>query len=94
APALIYIVDDDLSIARLLTHVLTEFGFLAEAFGTGAAVLRRLQTTRPDLCIVDLGLPDKDGIELVRQIALQSHAGVLILTGRGHTVDRVMGLEL
>lgn len=53
APALIYIVDDDLSIARLLTHVLTEFGFLAEAFGTGAAVLRRLQTTRPDLCIVD-----------------------------------------
>ena len=94
APALIYIVDDDQEVARLLTRVLTEFGFLAEAFGTGAAVLRRLQTARPDLCIVDLGLPDMDGIELVRQIALQSHAGVLILTGRGHTVDRVMGLEL
>ncbi len=94
SPALIYIVDDDLAIARLLTNVLTEFGFNAEAFGTGSAVLRRLQTTRPDLCIVDLGLPDMDGIELVRQIALQSHAGVLILTGRGHTVDRVMGLEL
>lgn len=94
ASALVFVVEDDLAIARLVLSVLADFGFNAEGFSTGAAVLRRLQTVKPDLCIVDLGLPDMDGLELIRQIAQQSHAGVLILTGRGHTVDRVMGLEL
>lgn len=95
APApLIYVVEDDDSIAKLVVAALHEFGFSIEAFRNGATVLRRLQTERPALCIVDLGLPDMDGIELVRRIADVSGSGVLILTGRGHTVDRVMGLEL
>lgn len=94
ATALVYVIEDDASIARLVAAVLTEFGFQTESFHTGAAALRRMQTQRPDLCIVDLGLPDMDGIELVRQISLQSHAGLLILSGRGHTADRIMGLEL
>ncbi len=91
---LIYVVEDDPAIAKLVLAVLHEFGFATEAFRNGATVLRRLQTERPELCIVDLGLPDMDGIELVRQIAQVSGSGVLIVTGRGHTVDRVMGLEL
>jgi two-component system, OmpR family, response regulator len=94
AVPLIYVVEDDDAIARLVVAVLHEFGFATEAFRNGASVLRRLQTERPALCIVDLGLPDMDGIELVRRIAEVSGSGVLILTGRGHTVDRVMGLEL
>jgi len=77
-----------------VVSALKELGFATESFHSGSAALRRLQTQRPDLCIVDLGLPDMDGIELVRQVALASTCGVLILTGRGHTVDRVMGLEL
>lgn len=93
-PALIYVVEDDDAIARLVVTALHEFGFATEVFRNGATVLRRLQTERPELCVIDLGLPDMDGIELVRQIATVSSSGVLILTGRGHTVDRVMGLEL
>ena len=92
--ALIYVVDDDAAIAKLVVDALHEFGFATESFGHGAALLRRLRSGRPDLCIVDLGLPDMDGIELVRAIAAASGSGVLILTGRGHLVDRVMGLEL
>ena len=92
--ALIYVVEDDDAIARLVVAALHEFGFATEVFRSGATVLRRLQAERPDLCVVDLGLPDMDGIELVRQIAAISSSGVLILTGRGHMVDRVMGLEL
>lgn len=92
--ALVYVVEDDLAISKLVVAALHEFGFATEAFRSGAALLRRLQTERPALCIVDLGLPDMDGIELVRSIATVSSSGVLILTGRGHTVDRVMGLEL
>jgi DNA-binding response OmpR family regulator len=93
-PSLIYVVEDDTAISKLVVAALHEFGFATEAFRNGASVLRRLQTERPELCIVDLGLPDMDGIELVRQIAAVSTSGVLIVTGRGHTVDRVMGLEL
>jgi DNA-binding response OmpR family regulator len=93
-PALVYVVEDDEAIAKLVVAALHEFGFATEVFRNGATLLRRLQTERPDLCIVDLGLPDIDGIELVRRIAEVSSSGVLILTGRGHTIDRVMGLEL
>jgi DNA-binding response OmpR family regulator len=91
---LIYVVEDDDAIAKLVVAALHEFGFATEAFRNGASLLRRLQTERPDLCVVDLGLPDMDGIELVRRIAALSTSGVLIVTGRGHMVDRVMGLEL
>ena len=92
--ALIYVVEDDPAVSDLVLRALREFGFATEAFGNAAGVLRRLRSERADLCIVDLGLPDMDGIELVRRIAEVSGSGVLILTGRGHTVDRVMGLEL
>ena len=94
APALIFVIEDELSIARLVQSVLVEFGFEVECFHTGASALRRLAVRRPDLCITDLGLPDMDGLDLVRRITAESDAGVLILTGRGHTADRVMGLEL
>ncbi len=91
---LVYVVEDDDAVSRLVVAALREFGFATEAFRTAATLLSRLQTERPALCVVDLGLPDMDGIELVRQITALSSCGVLILTGRGHTVDRVMGLEL
>ncbi|WP_298235195.1 response regulator transcription factor [uncultured Azohydromonas sp.] len=93
ASALIYIVEDDAEVARLVEMSLRDFGFACENFGNAAAVLRRLQGEVPDLCIVDLGLPDMDGIELVREIARRHNCGMLVLTGRGHTVDRVMALE-
>jgi two-component system OmpR family response regulator len=46
------------------------------------------------LCIIDLGLPDMDGIEVMQRVRAQSACGILILTGRAHISDRVMGLEL
>ncbi|MEX8519209.1 MAG: response regulator transcription factor [Leptothrix sp. (in: b-proteobacteria)] len=91
---LIYVIEDDDSVAQLIVATLREFGFAVERFRNGSSMLRRLATERPDLCIVDLGLPDMDGMDLVRQLIRQVSCGVLILTGRGHTVDRVMGLEL
>ena len=93
-PSLVFVVEDDADVAQLIVSALKDFGFSVEGFGTGASVLRRLQIEKPDLCVVDLGLPDMDGLDLVRRITAESDAGVLILTGRGHTADRVMGLEL
>ena len=91
---LIFLVEDDEGIARLLALTLQEYGFDAHWEKTGGELLKRLETTEPRLCIVDLGLPDMDGLEVVRAIRAKSRCGVLILTGRGHAVDRVMGLEL
>jgi two-component system OmpR family response regulator len=90
----IYVIEDEEAVARLVMRSFAEFGFAVEWFRDGGSVLRRLKVQRPDLCIVDLGLPDMDGIDLVRQIGQQSECGLLILTGRAHMIDRVMGLEL
>ncbi len=91
--ALIFVVEDDDAVSKLVIDALHQFGFATEAFRNGSSVLRRLPTERPDLCIVDLGLPDMDGMDLVRRIAEVSSCGVLILTGRSHPADRVIGLE-
>lgn len=91
---LIYVVEDDPEVARLIAHALESFGFQVDVFGQAGNALRRLQVEKPDLFVVDLGLPDMDGMDLVRQIRSVSNAGVLILTVRSHMIDRVMGLEL
>jgi DNA-binding response OmpR family regulator len=93
ARALVYVVEDNHAVAQLVAQVLNDFDFSTQTFTHGAAVLRRLQQEKPDLCVVDLGLPDTDGMVLVRQIRTICHAGVLILSARGHAVDRIMGLE-
>ncbi|MEY4756322.1 MAG: hypothetical protein RJA34_1220 [Pseudomonadota bacterium] len=91
---LVYVIEDDDGVAQVVVRALESFQFAVQRFASGQAVLRQLQTERPDLCIVDLGLPDIDGIELIRQIGRLSSCGMLILTGRDHPIDRVMGLEL
>jgi len=90
----IHVVEDDPAVARLIALTLEKFGFRAEFFATGADFLRRLKTHAPRLCILDLGLPDIDGIDIVRHLRARHASGLLILTGRGDTYDRVMGLEL
>lgn len=94
SPATIYLVEDEPEIARIVAKVLGDFGYAAEWFRTGADLMRRVKAATPDLCIVDLGLPDMDGMDLIRQLRVDYACGVLILTGRGYTADRVMGLEL
>jgi DNA-binding response OmpR family regulator len=90
----IYLLDDDPDVCRLVRDTLHEFGF--ETFEChSATALRRLLLTRvPDLCIVDLGLPDADGMDIVRELQARYACGVMVLTGRGYLSDRVMGLEL
>jgi len=90
----ILIVDDDRQIASNIESYLDGFGFQCESARTAADFMRKLKQSNPALCIVDLGLPDIDGMDLVREIKANSSAGVLILTGRSHVSDKVMGLEI
>ncbi len=90
----VVIVEDEPDVARTIEHVLADFAFDTSWCRTGGELLRRLRGLAPDLCIIDLGLPDMDGLELMQRLRSQCPCGILILTGRSHVSDRVMGLEL
>ena len=94
AAKLIAIVEDDPDVARIIEQTLADFGFRTAWCRSGSDLLRRLRALAPDLCIIDLGLPDMDGLEAMQRVRAQSACGILILTGRAHVSDRVMGLEL
>lgn len=90
----IVIVEDDPDVARTIRQVLGDFSFRTDWCRNAADLLRELPSLAPDLCIIDLGLPDMDGLELMQRVRARSSCGILILTGRAYVSDRVMGLEL
>lgn len=90
----IVIVEDDADVARTIGQVLGDFSFRTDWCRNAADLLRDLPALSPDLCIIDLGLPDMDGLELMQRVRARSTCGILILTGRAYVSDRVMGLEL
>ncbi|HEY0836079.1 MAG TPA: response regulator transcription factor [Azospirillum sp.] len=94
AKPLVYVVEDEADIGRLICATLAGYGYEVEHVRSGAELARRLRTRVPALCIVDLGLPDVDGLQLVRDLRERAGCAILILTGRQHVADRILGLEL
>src|SRR4030042_1919072 len=90
----IFIVDDEPNIIELATLYLERDGFKVEGVGTGKDALTRLESSNPDLIILDLMLPDIDGFEVCRQIRTRSNIPILMLTARKEDVDKIVGLEL
>jgi len=91
---LISILDDEPAIRTLLSDVLQEAGFETQSFGRASAFEAALAKRTPDVCLVDLSLPDTDGLTLVHRLALEQGAIVIIISGRAQVQDRVTGLEL
>jgi DNA-binding response OmpR family regulator len=89
---LVVVVEDDVDVGRMIVNALESFGFGAVRLTRGADFLRRVDELQPAACIVDLGLPDVDGLQLVRKLESRRVA-VLIVTGRGDLADRIVGLE-
>jgi two-component system, OmpR family, response regulator len=90
----IYVIDDEPDIRALLRQVLEGYGYHVTPIENGRMARQAIARETPDLCIVDLGLPDMDGLTLVRDLWQDVRFGVIILTGRGGISDRVLGLEL
>jgi DNA-binding response OmpR family regulator len=94
APKLIYLVEDDRGVAQVVVEALGRFGFRVEHMRSGRQLLLRQRQRPADLCIVDLGLPDLDGLSVVRELGALESCAIVILSGRQDLADRVAGLEL
>jgi two-component system, OmpR family, response regulator len=90
----ILIVDDQQEICDVVQEYLTGEGYRVSTAHDGAGMRRVLSQSPADLVILDLMLPGEDGLTLARALRGESGIGIIILTGRGETVDRIIGLEM
>ncbi|MBC8672971.1 beta-lactam response regulator transcription factor BlrA [Aeromonas hydrophila] len=90
----IWLVEDEASIAYTLIYALQTDGFEVEWFSLGQPLLARLEQTRPDFLILDVGLPDISGFELCKQVRALCDTPLMFLTARSEEIDRLIGLEI
>jgi DNA-binding response OmpR family regulator len=90
----ILLVEDDPRLAEMLAEYLGQAGFRVTVAPLGATALERLAGAEYEAVVLDLMLPDMDGLDICRQLRTQSDTPVLMLTARGEPIDRILGLEL
>jgi len=93
-PTHLAVLDDEVDITRLLGHYLQSQGFRVTELHSGAALLDLMNRDAPALVLLDLGLPGEDGFAIARQLREHWHCGLVIVTGRGDAIDKVVGLEV
>lgn len=90
----ILVVDDEPEIGIALTNYLSCEGFLVEVAANGMEMVKALTNSQVDLVILDLGLPNESGLDLLKNLATKTKLAVVILTGKADPIERVVGLEL
>ncbi len=89
----VLVVDDDAALSEMLSIVLRNEGFDSRVCPTGDKAMAVLRDYRPDLVLLDLMLPGKDGIDVCREIRAESGVPIVMLTAKSDTIDVVVGLE-
>jgi two-component system, OmpR family, alkaline phosphatase synthesis response regulator PhoP len=90
----VLVVEDESSIASFVALYLKNAGYAVRTAATGGDALAQAESERPDLIVLDLMLPDIDGIEVCRRIRQRSDVPILMLTARDEDVDKIIGLEV
>jgi CheY-like chemotaxis protein len=90
----ILVVEDELKIARIIKDYLENSGYQVTIISHGNEVLPQIQKSMPDLIILDIMLPGKDGMEICREIRKTSTVPIIMLTAKVEEIDRLIGLEL
>jgi two-component system alkaline phosphatase synthesis response regulator PhoP len=90
----ILVVDDEPRIAEIARDYLARAGYAVTVAGNGADALALARTRRPDLIVLDLGLPQVDGLDVTRALRRQSSVPIIMLTARVEESDKLIGLEL
>ena len=93
-PSTILVVDDEKNIVQLARLYLNNEGFHVEAAYDGRQALEKARTVRPDLIVLDIMMPEVDGLTVCKELRKSSNVPIIILTARGDDVDRIVGLEL
>jgi two-component system alkaline phosphatase synthesis response regulator PhoP len=93
-PHTILVVEDESSIASFIALYLKNAGYQVKTVATGSGALNQVAAGMPSLIILDLNLPDMDGIEICRRIRKSSDVPILMLTARDEDVDKIIGLEV
>ena len=91
---LIQVVDDEPKIVRLAQDYLERGGFRVQAVGDGKSALVAARQSKPDLIVLDLNLPEMDGLDVCRALRRESDVPIIMLTARVEETDRLIGLEL
>jgi two-component system response regulator MtrA len=89
----VLVVDDDAALAEMLTIVLRNEGFDSRVCAVGDRALADFRDYRPDVVLLDLMLPGKDGIDVCKEIRAESGVPIVMLTAKSDTIDVVVGLE-
>jgi two-component system, OmpR family, alkaline phosphatase synthesis response regulator PhoP len=90
----VLVVDDEPVIVEVVRDYLADAGFRVSTARSGEEALRHVRSVRPDLLVLDLGLPGVDGLDVARELQQSAPVPIIMLTARGEEADRVVGLEL
>ena len=90
----ILVADDDPHIREVIRYALGQAGMQVEEAGDGAQALTKARDMRPDLVVLDVGMPELDGLEVCRELRKTSAVPVLFLSARDEEIDRILGLEM
>jgi DNA-binding response OmpR family regulator len=90
----VLIVDDEPKIVQLARDYLEHAGFAVLTAGDGPSAIQVVRTRRPDLVVLDLGLPQLDGLDVTRTVRAESSTPIVMLTARDDELDKLLGLEL
>ena len=93
-PQTVLVVEDEAAIASFVALYLKNSGYAVKVVGTGSAALNVIAADMPALIILDLNLPDMDGLEICRRVRKGSDVPILMLTARDEDVDKIIGLEV
>lgn len=90
----IYVLDDDKNITEILTLYFKKEGYNVKEFNTGIELLKSLYTDSPDIIIMDIMMPGMNGYDVLKEVRKTSNVPVIMLSAKGETLDKVLGLEL
>src|SRR5918995_6947318 len=90
----ILVVEDEPEIARVIRDYLQAAGFTVSVAADGESALQSARVSRPDLVVLDLGLPGRDGLDVTRELRRTSDVPIVVVTARGDEADRIVGVEV
>lgn len=90
----VLIIDDDEKIRNVVGHYMEDDGYKVLSAGSGAEAMNVVKQSAPDVVLLDLGLPDTNGLTLMNEIRAQISAPIIVVSGKDDSTDRVVGLEM